>query len=217
MPTDLPFSKLSAPREDVESSTRELTLEELEAPSDPAPLLRLRHTHHQLAWHLAKGATWPEAAAATGHTPARIKVLLADPSFQELVEHYTNRQLALGNDIKTRLEVLSADVLTEIQERLEDTPESFTPTELRKLLGDVLDRTGFGKTQSINTNSQVSIDQIHTIKREVEGRQIGKVTIIDARTALPSSRGVEGGEAGGSPDMVSQGPPKRLTREGEDL
>ena len=66
----------------------DLALLEVQRDTKPSRLLRLRDSHHRLAQVLAVGATPGEAGAQTGYSQSRISILLADKSFQDLVEVY---------------------------------------------------------------------------------------------------------------------------------
>jgi hypothetical protein len=70
--------------------------------------------------------------------------------------------------------LLGTAATEEIQQRLEEEPESFTNEELRKLAETTLDRGGYGPNRSISVESRsVSVNLVEAIKAEAASR--GKV------------------------------------------
>jgi hypothetical protein len=127
---------------------RELTFADIEVlrtiPSDRPldPAVRLRSTHHALARLIAQGVKIPEAAAATGHTPARINFLIRnDRGFGELVAHYREAAKEHCVDVQARLALLGTSAAEALLERLDEAPEGFTNNELMKLAELTLDRS----------------------------------------------------------------------------
>lgn len=106
-----------------------------------AGLKRLRHTHHLLAMVLAEGASHSQASALTGYSPNTINLLNQDPAFKDLIAHYRTATMAEFEDIRRRAASLGLSFLDELQERLEETPETFTNKEVKECASMLLDRT----------------------------------------------------------------------------
>lgn len=146
---------------------RELTLEDLltAAPPDAKQLAvkALRQSHHQLAKILSQGISNTEASIITGYNPERISMLKSDPSFKELLAYYTamekEQYITARADMAERLKSFGFDTIEELQKRLDEQPETFTNIELMKAMELVTDRTGHGKTATINTNHVHSLDE----------------------------------------------------------
>jgi hypothetical protein len=131
------------------------------------PLQKVRHTHHLAARCLAEGKSCVETSFITGYTPTRISDLQRDPTFQELIAHYRGEVDAKWLNVQERLAALSMAVTEEMQERLENLPESFSNEELRRWAETLLDRSGQGKTSTVRVESrELRISLIEQIKRE---------------------------------------------------
>jgi hypothetical protein len=131
------------------------------------PLQKVRHTHHLAARCLAEGKSVVETSFITGYTPTRISDLKSDPTFQELMAHYKGEVDAKWLNVQERLATLSMAVTEEMQERLENLPESFSNEELRRWAETLLDRSGQGKTSTVRVESrELRISLIEQIKRE---------------------------------------------------
>lgn len=114
-------------------------------PSDPkAPLARLRDPHHTLAQMLANGDDPIIVSRVTGYSTARIRTLIRDPAFAELMAFYAEQKVHRDRDIDLSIRHVAMAASAELQERLDDTPEAFSNEELRKLRNDSLDRVGYG-------------------------------------------------------------------------
>lgn len=134
-------------------------------PPGDSPIKRLRNTHHLAARCLAEGRALVETAEITGYTPARLGQLKNDPTFQELLAYYKGQTEAKWLNVHERLASLAVDVQEELQARLDESPETFTNEELRRLGETLLDRSGFGpsKTQNLNVKSQSAV--LHLIEQ----------------------------------------------------
>lgn len=161
------------------AKVRDLTPADLAALQAPrgvtAPAVkRLRDSHHALARVLATGVDESEAALICGYSPSRVSILKADPTFAELIAHYRAIKSAEFADAGARMASLSVEVIEELRERLEDSPESFTNGTLDNLLKTLTDRTGFGpKATQVNINVGLADRLDAAIKRQVappEGR-----------------------------------------------
>lgn len=139
------------------------------------PLQRLRDRHHALARCLAQGMTNAEASAVTGYDPSRISVLKSDPSFRELVEHYRVVENSLQADFMDRATNLTLTAMNEIQERLEEDPESVPTSMLLEIVKTGADRIGHAPVQkSLQVNATVDMGA-----RLAAGRQ----RVLDAKKA----------------------------------
>lgn len=114
----------------------------------PQGLKRAKARHHRLAQLLAAGATPKQAAAATGFKVSRVYWLQSQDSlFKELVELYRQDVAAAFRDFAKEMEATAFDALREVQRRLEETPEEFSPRDLTDLVKTLADRTGYGPTE----------------------------------------------------------------------
>lgn len=155
---------------------------EMETPS----VGNLRATHHALARVLASGANYLEAAATTGHAPGRVAFLASqDRGFIELVEHYKGLATEQFVDMQGRLATLGAATVEELQERLEEHPETFSHKELRELASMTLDRSvapakGAGRNGPNGSSAPVSVSVTFVSPKAPEaGTQI-ESTITEA-------------------------------------
>lgn len=121
---------------------RELTRADLEAlidggsPANPQAnslILKIRNSHHQLARHIASGTQLIEVSAITGYTVAYISNLKNDPAFRELLEYYEKQKEAIFVDTTERAKAVSIAALEELQERIDQAPETFKHRELMEL------------------------------------------------------------------------------------
>lgn len=146
---------------------RELNVQDIAALHAPdavvtrqAPLQVLRYRHHRLARLLAEGHKHVAIAEMVGYTPGRISVLLEDPAFRELVEHYAEAVRDEYLDVHERLAALGVSAMEELQERLDESPKALSNKELQGIMETALDRSiapnkasgasaggGSGKTQ----------------------------------------------------------------------
>jgi hypothetical protein len=142
------------------------------------PITKLKHAHHMLARLIAAGVPGEECHLQTGYTTSRQQMLKKDPAFQELISYYKTQLDTKYELMNERLGALSMDVVTEIQERLEESPENFTNNELNSLLELSLDRTGHGPTSNIKHTALVGLvtsEQIEALKSELNRRRLGQI------------------------------------------
>lgn len=104
-------------------------------------LKRVTQRHHTLAKLLADGVAPAECSLITGHSISRISILRHDPAFKDLVEYYKAQAQAQYIGVHQRLADLGDATVAELQERLEEAPESFSNKQLTDLMGAVLDRS----------------------------------------------------------------------------
>jgi hypothetical protein len=186
-----------------------------ETQKEPITLVHIRRSHHELAKLIASGLKMVEVAEITGYTPNRIAILKADPQFSELVRHYTEIEdqahLASRADFHQRLANLGFDSMEVLHQRLLDEPDSFSATEVLKILEATADRTGYGKTSTQNLNIQsvtLSASELKDIRdgayssapdpaREVHRESLLRLA-VRATESLPAGEAVSGGEGEGS-------------------
>jgi hypothetical protein len=154
------------------------TLKSGDLKKDLKPITRLKHAHHMLARLIATGVPGEECHLQTGYTTVHQRRLQKDPAFQELVSYYKTQSDAKYALMNERLGALSMDVVTEIQERLEENPANFTNNELNSLLELSLDRTGHGPTSNVKHTALVGLvtsEQIEMLKSELSRRRLGQI------------------------------------------
>lgn len=145
--------------------TRDLTGADIAAlaqcrDTKPAPLKRIRSSHHALARCLASGMKPGQAALVTGYDGARISVLQGDPAFAALVDDYRREAREVFADMAERMSNLSLDAIEILQERLHEAPEGFTIPILLDLIKSFADRTGHGPGQEVKlTMNRDTIDR----------------------------------------------------------
>ena len=180
------------------------------------PLLKdIRRSHHELAKHVAAGLKHVEISEITGYTPGRISILCNDPTFSELVEHYKGIEdeshIRSRADFHERLASLGFDSIEVLHQRLLDQPETFTATEVLKILEATADRIGHGKTSTQNLNIQsLTLDarDLAAIRDTAdsgtpnpaleENRSALLRLAVRATETLPAGEEVSGGEGEGS-------------------
>lgn len=124
--------------------------------SAPPEILKLRSRHHLIAQLLSAGLKPSEVALKTGYSISRISVLQADPAFKELLSNYKGLQENIEFDVRERLRLISLDAIDVIQHRLDEKPEELDTKELMTLAELALDRTGHGKSATVQ--HQVGLD-----------------------------------------------------------
>jgi len=156
---------------------RELTVQDIAALHAPealvtrqAPLQVLRYRHHRLARLIAEGHKHVAICEMVGYTPGRISVLLEDPAFRELVEHYAEEVKQEYLDVHERLAALGISAMEELQERLEDSPKALSNKELQGIMETALDRSiapNKAAGHSASAGSGKTSIQINFVKSEI--------------------------------------------------
>lgn len=172
---------------------RELSEEDLLSEGEavkPQQLKDIRASHHQLARLIARGEKESNIALLMGYSPSRISVLKSDPQFNDLVQHYKElEEEEYGRfraDFAERMKTLGFDTLEVLHQRLIDNPDSITNQELISLFEKVADRTGHGKTQTLNTNNahfHLSAEELKAL-READTQGQASSVAPEARSAL---------------------------------
>lgn len=123
-----------------------------------APQIKeFRERHHALARLIAEGKKPGEAALMQRYSQSRMSVLLADPAFKELVEHYrvmVNEQFV---DFQGKLAELALDAAIILQSRMEETPEDLSDALVLQIIQVGADRTGHGPSQKVEHNHKVGL------------------------------------------------------------
>jgi hypothetical protein len=151
---------------------------------------RFRFAHHNVAMMFAAGLTIQEVQKRTGFTPRRLVILLDDPTFCELIEHYRKpHQENLNNAIGEASEMMAfahSASLRQICDRLEDADEDGEPIPLPHLIkihGEMADRTGFSKH---TTKTVLNIDFATALDRAIErSGKAQELRIIEGPIGLP--------------------------------
>lgn len=120
---------------------RELTSDDLPVLQAPAPMgtsvpsiKAIRASHHRLAELVAKGTSGVEISAITGYSQSYISNIQRSPAFAELVDYYSTQCEQLYVDAMERLKVLGLSSVEELQARVDENPEKFSPRELMELV-----------------------------------------------------------------------------------
>lgn len=145
----LDFIATKAPEKvQVLEVVRELTKEDLEMLDQPIPpglvvhsVEHIRAMHHLQARMIAEGNSPSRVAAALCTSPARVKAMLGDPAFQELVAYYTDQKDVLWLETQQMLSLLGRSAAQELQRRLDEKPEGFSNNELKGVMESALDRS----------------------------------------------------------------------------
>lgn len=109
-----------------------------------APLAKIRAPHHTLAQLLVDNNDVIAVSRITGYAPARIRTLIADPAFEELMAFYAEQKIHAEHDVSKSIAHVGMTATQILQERLEEEPESFSNKDLLALQTAQLDRTGHG-------------------------------------------------------------------------
>lgn len=144
-----------------------------------------RERHHAVARLVAIGATHDHIRRQTGISFRRISILLADPSFKELVAGYRERvdeawnrnvdtflDLGMGNMILT--ESMIADQLEESDEKGESVPL----LTLNRLAQDRADRFGYPKTSQVEHKHDFAALLDRAIERSGKAREVKVIEAI---------------------------------------
>jgi len=131
-----------------------------------------RFAHHNIAMMFAAGMTKQEVQRRTGFTPRRLSILLNDPTFLELIEHYrkphidklkeeiadayTNMGTAFNSGLRHVLQYF---------ENLDEEDETAPIAHSMKVVSDLGDRIGFSK-HTIKTN--LNVDFATALDRAIE-------------------------------------------------
>lgn len=163
--------------------------------SEVPALQKLRDSHHNIARLLASGLRPGQAALAAGYSQARVSVLLADPTFQNLIAEYrrafTEKAVdAYGGYLEDATAVLSMSTRM-IRDQLEEADEIGKPVPMAALRDNVVefgDRLGFAK-KSVNLNVNVDLGDRLAAARQ---RAFAERPMLPASTPNRALEQVEG-------------------------
>jgi hypothetical protein len=141
----------------------------------------------------AVGMTVQEIVRRTGFTPRRLNILLNDPTFMELIEHYRRPHVEKLKeeiaDAYTNMGTAFNGYLRHVIQYLEDHDEADETVPLNhsmKVVSDLGDRIGFSK-HTIKTN--LNVDFATALDRAIE--RSGKrpeLKVIEGRVEPPPRR-----------------------------
>jgi hypothetical protein len=124
---------------------------------------RFRFSHHNVAIMFAMGLTVNEIAKRTGFTRRRLVILLDDPTFGELIEHYRTEYRGKQHEalptMINNVESMFAGAVRKLLDWIEDSDETGEPISipnLIRILEAAGDRTGYSKHTSKTINMSVS-------------------------------------------------------------
>lgn len=174
---------------------RELTPSDLgllatERGIQPTHVQRITDRHHALARCLASGMSVTEACLVTGYTPSRVSILRGDPSFEELMAHYTevNGELTLNYQQKAAIaRNLATDIVIEKMSAELDRDGVGEEVVSAGMALDVAktfaDRTGEGpKSTQVNVNvnlgDRMKAARERASKSSPRGNQDGSAPIL---------------------------------------
>lgn len=134
-------------------------LETREAGHRAPPLERLSSRHHAIARALASGSSSGEAAMMVGVSASRVSILLADPTFKELVALYKKEIDTKYLELHDKMAGLAVDSANELMRRLEDDPDEVETSEIISVLKLTADRTGHAPVRKSEMNVNFNIGQ----------------------------------------------------------
>ncbi len=119
---------------------RELGAADIPLLLDPPPvaaegprIVQIRNSHHNLAQLLSKGLDHGTVSLMTGYSMSHISILMGDPSFQALYEHYLGVKEQVFVDVLERMKIVGLNSLDELQDRLEHEPHKFSNREMMEM------------------------------------------------------------------------------------
>lgn len=178
-------------------------------------IAKLRYAHHKLAQVLASGTKEADAAVLTGYSVARIKTLKQDPAFKELCSHYSESTKEVYHDLHTRMAGIAMNASEELQERLEEKPESLTNKELLEVLKVTNDRGGNSPvSRSLSANITLGANEIAAIRQEVKQKEHGRIIEATSNYQRPE---VGEDDNKSAPETSSGETAQGLKGEGEDV
>lgn len=141
---------------------RELGLDDVESllgeKGVQAPQIKeFRERHHALARLIAEGRKPGEAAILQRYSQSRMSVLLADPSFRELVAHYQSIVNEEFVDFQAKLSELALDAAMILQSRMEERPDDLSDALVLQIVQVGADRTGHGPSSKTEVNVKVGL------------------------------------------------------------
>lgn len=141
--------------------------------------LRFRESHHAIARWFAQGLTISKVADNTGYSRRRLHILLADPTFQELVASYhadldaeVRKDLDIYRDLSTK-NMIRAELV--VQDHLDDEENPPSLTMANKISQDRADRLGYGKNSTIKHEHTFADALDRAIERSARAKVINHI------------------------------------------
>jgi hypothetical protein len=147
------------------------------APTAVEPRAQIKLRHHRVAQLLATGMSDTDAGRLVGYTSKTVATLRADPTFAELVTHYVNQlneaTVASFTDFVQSAHDLSIEAMNLLRDKLEEKPDSFSPSLLLEVIKVTADRSGNGaQTKSTQVNINVGIgERMRSAKQRLAAQQ----------------------------------------------
>src|SRR5215469_4234152 len=156
---------------------------------------RFRFAHHNIAMLFAAGMTIAEIARRTGFTQRRLVLLLDDPTFNELIEHYRKPYIEKAHkaiaDAHEMMGTIHSGALRQIYDYIEEADETGDPIPLPHLIkihGEMADRIGLSKHTA---KTVVHVDFATALDRAIErSGKAPELKLVEERAApigLPST------------------------------
>lgn len=168
-----------APRELFLTYVRDITVADIqmilvtEIGAEHRPLQRIRQVHHSIAMLLAQGKEPVDVSRITGRSPGNIAMLMQDPAFQNLYNHYKEMGVQAMADVFQQLSDTGQAALAALQEQLETDPDSLSNSEKIKIVAMAMDRTGHGPSRTVKNLS--TADAIKDLVERSEAERKGRV------------------------------------------
>lgn len=138
-----------------------------------------RERHHAVARLVAIGATQDHIRRQTGISYRRMTILMADPSFKELVAGYRTRvDEAWNRNVDTFLDlgmgnmILTESMITDQLEEADEKGESIPLLTLNRLSQDRADRFGYPKTSQVEHKHDFAALLDRAIERSGKAREV---------------------------------------------
>jgi len=152
---------------------------EIKAPQ----IVALRERHHAIARLIAEGKKPGEAALLCRYSQSRVSILLDDPAFMELVEHYRGLVNEEFVDFQKKLAELGLDAAMLLQERMEDKPDELSDSLLLQLVQVSADRTGHGPSAKSEINIKIGLADRLNQARQRSLSVMKDITPLDGQSA----------------------------------
>lgn len=162
-----------------ELTPADLAMLDTEKGSTTSHVKRLSQRHHSLARNLASGMSERDAGIICGYSPSRVSILKNDPAFRELLTFYAGEVDLVYQDMHEKLHGIASVALDELQERLEDEPESISVGQLLEVVKIGADRTGHGP-QSSTTNVNINVGMADRLQAARD--RVSKARTIEGTT-----------------------------------
>ena len=173
---------------------------------------QFRESHHAVARMVAAGMSERMIQDYTGYTHRRLRILLADVAFNDLIDWYKARIDPLWNfedDIYRKLsrsnmlraEFGIADTLDYVEEQGERVPLM----QLNKLSQDRADRMGYGKHSTVHHNHDFASALDKAIARSGKGEEVKLIDVSPSVVTSPALLASVGEEPAFEPAALSGG------------